>query len=114
MEKQNIETEKLLGIKKLLDNHKELLKIDPKKDKLKQQVIQVKDNQELLMKVSAMIEVCVVALEGENSFTPLHKINVDAKVSATIVLEFALELLPYGQMQCLDHIEELIKSSNNF
>jgi len=114
METKNVETEKLLGIKKLLDSHKELLQVASNKNGLKQQVFQVKDNQELLMKVSAMIEVCVVALEGENSFTPLHKFNVDPKVSATIVLEFVLELLPYGQMQCLDHIEELINSSNSF
>lgn len=66
------------------------------------------DNDELLFHISCLLKTCVLALEGDATFSSSSLSNSDPKSNITVSLEFIISLLPRQQMVCLDEISKIL------
>ena len=73
----------------------------------------IKDNDELLFNISCLLKTCVLALEGDATFSSSALSNADPKSNVTVALEFIINLLPREQMVVLDEITDIISETNN-
>lgn len=65
---------------------------------------EVFDHEDITSSISALLEVCYYALDGNGTFVyPKTPIS-----SVTKVLEMVIDLLPHDQMFCLDKISEIL------
>lgn len=101
------------AIKALLENREDGLKPIPDcRKNLKKINLTVEDHQDYLMKIEALLEVCVFALEGQDSFYSKKLSHITKEATVGLVLEMIIDLLPYDQMFCLDRIKEIIEKEN--
>ncbi|GLB51348.1 MULTISPECIES: hypothetical protein [Flavobacteriaceae] len=71
---------------------------------------EVSDHEDITSSISALLEVCYYALDGNGVFVyPKHS-NKAPITSVTKVLEMVIDLLPHDQMFCLDKITEILSS----
>ncbi|CAH8293973.1 hypothetical protein EV196_103251 [Mariniflexile fucanivorans] len=69
---------------------------------------EVFDHEDITSSISALLEVCYYALDGNGTFVyPKHS-NKTPISSVTKVLEMVIDLLPHDQMFCLDKISEIL------
>ncbi|MBP0905844.1 hypothetical protein ACFSKN_03180 [Mariniflexile gromovii] len=69
---------------------------------------EVLDHEDITSSISALLEVCYYALDGNGSFiSPKHQ-NKNPISSVTKVIEIIIDLLPHDQMFCLDRIEQIV------
>ncbi|GGK16551.1 hypothetical protein GCM10007962_08590 [Yeosuana aromativorans] len=74
---------------------------------------EVFDNEDITSSISALLEVCYFALDGNGTFVyPKHS-NKTPINSVTKVLEMVIDLLPHDQMFCLDKITEIISEGED-
>lgn len=101
-------TKKLKEIKNLLDNFSGQTESCGKR--LKNHVcFEVNHNQDIIAHISALLEVCYYALDGNGMFISPGQKNSSVEDSVLKVIEMTLNLLPHGQMYCLDVMEEILK-----
>jgi|GEM_PF-717955 hypothetical protein len=100
---------KYRAIKALLENREEGLKPTPEcRKNLKQVKFTVEDHEDYLMRIRALLEVCVFALEGHGSFCSKKFAHIPKEGTVSLVLEMAIDLLPTDQTVCMDRINEII------
>lgn len=68
----------------------------------------IEDNDELMFVISSLLKTCVLALEGDTTFSLSTSNNADTKASIIVSLEFIINLLPRQQMVALDEIFETL------
>ncbi len=68
----------------------------------------IADNDELMFVISSLLKTCVLALEGDATFSLSTSNNADTKASIIVSLEFIINLLPRQQMIALDEIFEIL------
>lgn len=74
---------------------------------------EVFDHEDIASSISALLEVCYYALDGNGTFVyPKHS-NKTPISSVTKVLEIVIALLPHDQMFCLDKITEILSEDEN-
>ncbi|MHB1105400.1 MAG: hypothetical protein ACYCZ2_03470 [Lutibacter sp.] len=66
------------------------------------------DNDELLFNISCLLKTCVLALEGEATFSLSALSNASPKSNVIVALEFIINLLPREQMVSLDEITRIL------
>ena len=66
------------------------------------------DNDELLFNISCLLKTCVLALEGDATFSSSGLSNADPKANVIVALEFIINLLPREQMVTLDEITKIL------
>jgi hypothetical protein len=66
------------------------------------------DNDELLFNISCLLKTCILALEGEATFSSSALSNSDPKSNVIVALEFIINLLPREQMVSLDEITKIL------
>jgi len=66
------------------------------------------DNDELLFNISCLLKTCVLALEGDASFSLSALSNADNRSDVIVALEFIINLLPREQMVALDEIIKIL------
>ncbi|WP_047414681.1 hypothetical protein [Cellulophaga sp. Hel_I_12] len=66
------------------------------------------DNDELLFSISCLLKTCVLALEGDTTFSSSAISNADPKSNVIVALEFIINLLPREQMVLLDEITQIL------
>lgn len=66
------------------------------------------DNDELLFNISCLLKTCVLALEGDASFSLSALSNADNRSDVIVALEFIINLLPREQMVALDEIMKIL------
>ncbi|MCG2419531.1 hypothetical protein K8089_10895 [Aequorivita sp. F47161] len=66
------------------------------------------DNDELLFNISCLLKTCVLALDGDATFTLSAISNSDPKSDIIVALEFIINLLPREQMVSLDEITKIL------
>ena len=97
------------AIKALLKNHEQGLQpVLGCRKNLKQIRFTVEDHEDYLMKIRALLEVCVFALEGQGSFCSKKFSHITKEGSVSLVLETIIDLLPSDQMVWMDRITEII------
>ena len=69
---------------------------------------EVLDNEDITSSISALLEVCYYALDGNGVFVAPKQQNKDQMSSVTKVLEMVIDLLPHDQMHCLDQIAKIL------
>ena len=108
-----IKTKKLKKIKGLLDDHLSM-KSEPYGNRTRKTIsIEVSSNEDITSYIEELLKVCYYCLDGNGVFTsPAYRSNI-AENSVTKVIELILELLPHGQMHCLDRIDEILKNKTN-
>lgn len=82
------------GIKSIPDDSKNM----------KEVILPVEDHQDYMMRVSALLKVCALALDGQGSFTSRRLNYLTVEDSVTLVLEMVILLLPHDQMFHMDRI----------
>ncbi|TCL64042.1 hypothetical protein EV196_108242 [Mariniflexile fucanivorans] len=71
---------------------------------------EVADNEDITSSISALLEVCYYALDGNGTFVyPKHSNNTKIS-SVTKVLEMIIDLLPHDQMFCMDKVTEILSN----
>lgn len=70
------------------------------------------DNDELLFNISCLLKTCVLALEGEATFSLSALSNANPKFNVIVALEFIINLLPREQMVALDEITKILSEMN--
>ena len=68
----------------------------------------IENNDELMFNISCLLKTCILALEGEASFSSSTLSNADPKSNIVVVLEFIINLLPREQMVVLDEIHKIL------
>lgn len=66
------------------------------------------NNDELLFTISCLLKTCVLALEGNASFSLSALSNAESTSNIIVALEFIINLLPREQMVCLDEINNIL------
>lgn len=69
---------------------------------------EVSDNEDITSSISALLEVCYYALDGNGCFVSPKHSNKTPISSVTKVLEIVIDLLPHEQMHCMDKITEIL------
>jgi hypothetical protein len=107
-------------IKTLNDIHKlhlnliGLLKQDPSNPLGNYKVsLELKDNNDLLLNIASLLEVCVFALDGNGMLLSPNNQNVTKHDSVCRVLELVLNILPHSQMDCIDYVSEKLNCLDN-
>ncbi|MCM4162168.1 MULTISPECIES: hypothetical protein [unclassified Arenibacter] len=68
--------------------------------------LKIRDNNDLLLNIASLLEVCVFALDGNGMLLfPNHQ-NVTKHDSVCRVLELVLNILPHSQMDFMDYVTE--------
>jgi hypothetical protein len=71
---------------------------------------EVFDNEDITSSISALLEVCYYALDGNGTFIyPKHS-NKTPISSVTKILEMVIDLLPHDQMFCMDKITDILSN----
>lgn len=68
------------------------------------------DNDELMFNISCLLKTCVLALEGDASFSSPALSNANPKSNVIVSLEFIINLLPREQMVVLDEIHKILSA----
>lgn len=71
---------------------------------------EVLDNEDITSSISALLEVCYYALDGNGVFLAPKQQNKNQMSSVTKVLEMVIDLLPHDQMHCLDQITKILSN----
>lgn len=71
------------------------------------------DNDELLFNISCLLKTCVLALEGDATFSLSAISNADPKSNVIVALEFIINLLPREQMIAIDEITKILSEMNH-
>ncbi|PCE62402.1 hypothetical protein [Sediminicola luteus] len=71
--------------------------------------LEVADNQDITNHITALLEVCYLALDGKGDFTSPGLKGANVEFGVLKVLEMVLNLIPHGQMHCLDEIQGIIE-----
>ena len=112
MKKKKLKT--LNNIHKLHQNLMGLLKQDPSNPLGNHKVsLEVRDNNDLLLNIASLLEVCVFALDGNGMLLSPNNQNVTKHDSVCRVLELVLNILPHSQMDFLDYVTEKLNSLDN-
>ena len=105
----------LNDIQKLHRNLIGLLKPDDKTTTPNYEVsIEVRDNNDLLLNIASLLEVCVFALDGNGMLLSPNNQNVTKHDSVCRVLEIALNLLPDSQMHFMDKVTEKLNKLDSW
>ena len=105
MKKKKLKT--LKEIRKRHRNLMGLLKQDPANPLGNHKVfLEVKDNNDLLLNIASLLEVCVFALDGNGMLLSPNNQNVTKHDSVCRVLELVLNILPHSQMDFMDYVTE--------
>ena len=105
MKKKKLKT--LNEIHKLHQNLVGLLKLDSGYSSGNYNVfIEVKDNNDLMLNITSLLEVCVFALDGNGMLLSPNNQNVTKHDSVCRVLELVLNILPHSQMDFMDYVTE--------
>jgi len=108
MKKKKLKT--LKNIHKRHQNLIGLLKQDPDNQIWDFKVcLEVKDNNDLLLNIASLMEVCVFALDGNGMLLSPNNQNVAKHDSVCRVLELVLNILPHSQMDFMDYVSEKLK-----
>ena len=75
--------------------------------------LEVKDNNDLLLNIASLLEVCVFALDGNGMLLSPNNQNVTKHDSVCRVLELVLNILPHSQMDFMDYVTEKLNGLNN-
>ena len=75
--------------------------------------LEVKDNNDLLLNIASILEVCVFALDGNGMLLSPNNQNVTKHDSVCRVLELVLTILPHSQMDFMDYITEKLTNLDN-
>ena len=75
--------------------------------------LEVRDNNDLLLNIASLLEVCVFALDGNGMLLSPNNQNVTKHDSVCRVLELVLNILPYSQMDFMDCVTEKLSGLNN-
>ena len=112
MKKKKLKT--LKDIHKLHKNLMGLLKQDPSNPLGNHKVsLEVRDNNDLLLNIASLLEVCVFALDGNGMLLSPNNQNVTKHDSVCRVLELVLNILPHSQMDFMDYITEKLNGLDN-
>lgn len=104
----------LNDIQKLHQNLIGLLKNDSKsKSQSCQVAFEVSDNNDLLLKIASLLEVCVFALDGSGILLSPANQNVVKHDSVCRVLELVLNILPDSQMYFMDQVTQKLTKLEN-
>ncbi|MDO6603169.1 hypothetical protein [Arenibacter palladensis] len=68
--------------------------------------LEVSSNNELLLNITSLLEVCVLALDGNGILLSPNNQNVAKQDSVCRVLELVLNMLPHSQMDFMDFVTE--------
>jgi hypothetical protein len=71
------------------------------------------DNDELLFNISCLLKTCVLALEGDATFSSSAISNADPKSNVIVALEFIINILPREQMVLLDEITKILSEGEH-
>ena len=112
MKKKRLKT--LKDIHKRHQNLLGLLKQDPGNPLGNHTIyLEVKDNNDLLLNIASLLEVCVFALDGNGMLLSPNNQNVTKHDSVCRVLELVLNILPHSQMDFMDYITEKLNGLDN-
>ena len=112
MKKKKLKT--FNDIHKLHQNLMRLLKQDPANPLGNHKVfLEVKDNNDLLLNIASLLEVCVFALDGNGMLLSPNNQNVTKHDSVCRVLELVLNILPHSQMDFMDYVTEKLNGLDN-
>ncbi|MDO6604139.1 hypothetical protein [Arenibacter palladensis] len=112
MKKKKLKT--LKEIRKRHRNHMGLLKQDSGNPLGNHTIsLEVKDNNDLLLNIASLLEVCVFALDGNGMLLSPNNQNVTKHDSVCRVLELVLNILPHSQMDFMDYVTEKLNGLDN-
>jgi len=75
--------------------------------------LEVRDNNDLLLNIASLLEVCVFALDGNGILLSPNNQNVTKHDSVCRVLELVLNILPHSQMDFMDFVTEKLNGLDN-
>nr|WP_298999931.1 hypothetical protein [uncultured Allomuricauda sp.] len=77
--------------------------LTPQKDGYAVSKLQVKDYRDLLFTLESLLNVCILALDNQNSANHAHIPEPDVDIQA--VLELAAQLIPFSGSEFLDEVK---------
>ena len=108
---------KLKSLKDIQKRHQNLmglLKQDPGNPLGNHMIsLEVRDNNDLLLNIASLLEVCVFALDGNGMLLSPNNQNVTKHDSVCRVLELVLTILPHSQMDFMDYVTEKLTNLDN-
>tara|TARA_R110001632_G_scaffold160651_1_gene278947 strand:+ start:346 stop:711 length:366 start_codon:yes stop_codon:yes gene_type:complete len=75
--------------------------------------LELKDNNDLMLNITSLLEVCVFALDGNGILLSPNNQNVIKHDSVCRVLELVLNILPHSQMDFMDYVTEKLNGLDN-
>lgn len=107
MKNMKRKAKKVKQVKKLMETFSGV-KTEPFRQGTRKTIgFEVLDYEDITSSISALLEVCYYALDGDGSFIAQKHDNKSQMSSVTKVLEIVIDLLPHQQMFCMDKITEI-------
>ena len=106
-----MKTNKTLDLSHLELSHEAYFSsLTQQKDGFEVSKLKVKDYRDLLFTLESLLNVCILALDNENSANHPHIFEPDVNIQA--VLELAAQLIPFPEAEFLDGVRSWAKSKN--
>lgn len=85
--------------------------LTPQKDSYAVSKLRVNDYRDLLFTLESLLNVCILALDNENSANHPHISEPDVNIQA--VLELAAQLIPFPEAEFLDGVKSSMQNELN-
>ncbi|WP_416442111.1 hypothetical protein ACH3O9_15790 [Leeuwenhoekiella sp. A16] len=108
MKTNKINRQKLKSLRKIANYPYGLQKEQHPRHRFRTAKIRFEDFEDHLMRTTALLEVCILALEGEGVFYSKNLSHKSADTSIQQVLELVIELLPHDDLSKYQQIQAIL------
>ena len=114
MKTRKLDQLKLKQLKKIGATAYGLKKEETKRHTFRNATIRFEDYTDYIMRITSLLEVCVLALDGEGDFHSKNLSHQSKNSSVQLVIEMVIELMPDGDMFQLEQIIAILENDTYY
>ena len=114
MKTRKLDQLKLKQLKRIGATAYGLKKEETKRHTFRNATVRFEDYTDYIMRITSLLEVCVLALDGEGDFHSKNLSHQSKTSSVQLVIEMVIELMPDGDMFQLEQIIAILENDTNY
>jgi len=114
MKTRKLDQLKLKHLKRIGTTEYGLKKEETKRHTYRSATIRFGDHTDYVMRIRSLLEVCVLALDGEGDFYSKSLSHQSKNSSVQLVIEMVIELMPDGDMFQLEKIIAILENDTDY
>ncbi|MCL6220992.1 hypothetical protein [Zunongwangia pacifica] len=114
MKTKKLDQLKLIQLKRIGTTEYGLKKEETKRHTFRNATVRFEDYTDYIMRITSLLEVCVLALDGEGDFHSKNLSHQSKTSSVQLVIEMVIELMPDGDMFQLEQIIAILENDTDY